>query len=75
VSPDGTKVFVTGYSVGSSTGADYATGAYRASTRHLLWARRYNGPLGNRDDYALGLSVSPRGTKLFVTGESPGTRS
>ena len=44
VSPDGSKVFVTGYSVGSASGYDYATVAYDASTGSELWVKRYDGP-------------------------------
>src|SRR5204862_495983 len=44
VSPDGSKVFVTGSSIGAGTGYDFATVAYDASTGGQLWARRYNGP-------------------------------
>ena len=43
VSPDGSKVFVTGRSTGS-TSADYATVAYDASSGTQLWVKRYNGP-------------------------------
>jgi hypothetical protein len=42
-SPDGTKVFVTGES-GGSTGSDYATLAYDASSGARLWTKRYNDP-------------------------------
>jgi WD40 repeat protein len=67
ISPDGSKVFVTGYSAGATTGADWATIAYNASTGALLWLKRYNGP-GNSDDEAHAVLVSPDGSKVFVTG-------
>jgi hypothetical protein len=36
-SPDGTRVFVTGYSDGIGTGEDFATIAYDASSGATLW--------------------------------------
>jgi WD40 repeat protein len=72
VSPDGSTVFVTGGSVGSTSGGDYATIAYSASTGAKLWLKRYNGP-GNYEDHAHALGVSPSGSTLFVTGESIGS--
>ncbi len=71
-SPDGSKVFVTGYAGVSSGVADYATTAYDASTGSLLWSRRYDGP-SHGNDLAHSLAVSPDGTKVFVTGESQRT--
>ncbi|MDP9329188.1 MAG: PQQ-binding-like beta-propeller repeat protein [Actinomycetota bacterium] len=74
VSSDGSEVFVTGYSYGSTTADDHATVAYDASTGARLWVKRYNGP-GNGYDDANALGVSPDGSKVFVTGESPGSSS
>jgi DNA-binding beta-propeller fold protein YncE len=72
VSPDGSRVFVTGYSEGSTTSDDYATVAYDAATGAVRWGRRYNGP-GNDLDQAFSVGVSPDGSKVFVTGSSYGT--
>lgn len=72
VSPDGTKVFVTGASPGSTSSSDYATIAYDASTGAEVWERRYNGP-GNGFDWAHDVHASPDGTKVIVTGASTGS--
>jgi WD40 repeat protein len=74
LSPDGTKVFVTGTSFESDTGYDYATVAYDANSGRKLWASQYNGPR-NSNDGATSIDASPDGTRVFVTGYSPGLRT
>jgi WD40 repeat protein len=71
VSPDGSKVFVTGYSEGSTTSYDYATVAYDASTGAKLWVKRYDGT--GDFDVATALGMSSDGSKVFVTGYSLGS--
>ncbi len=76
VSPDGSAVFVTGFSKRTLTtrrrgNSDYATIAYDAATGARL---RYNGT-GNREDTAASLGVSPSGRTVFVTGTSTGVSS
>jgi hypothetical protein len=71
-SPDGSKVFVTGWSVGSNATEDYATIAYDAATGARLWVARYEGP-GHGTDEAWAVGASPDGSKVFVTGQSVGT--
>jgi DNA-binding beta-propeller fold protein YncE len=68
VSPDGRRVFVTGFSSSNNAGSRfaYATVAYNAATGAQLWARRYNGPENRSNDFAL--AVSPGGRRVFVTG-------
>jgi outer membrane protein assembly factor BamB len=71
VSPDGSKVFVSGSSDGgpTATKGDYATVAYDAATGAQLWVSRYSGP-GNSEDIATSLAVGPHGTTVYVTGGS-----
>ena len=71
VSPDGSQVFVTGDSYGS-TSADYATVAYDAATRARVWSTRYT---RSGNDSANALGVSPDGSQVFVTGDSYGSTS
>jgi DNA-binding beta-propeller fold protein YncE len=72
ISPDGTTVYVTGFSNSPVTSTDYATIAYDAATGGQKWLARYSGP-GMQIDTALAIGVSPDGTAVFVTGESYGT--
>ena len=63
------NVYVTGWSQGSFTEADYATVKYD-SNGNQLWVARYNGPASG-DDKALALAVDGAGN-VYVTGSSAG---
>src|SRR5205814_2331759 len=69
VSPDGSKVFVTGTSFRSEFDNDFLTVAYDASTGAQLWSARYD---HDDFDYTRAIAVSPDGSKVFVTGASKG---
>jgi hypothetical protein len=62
VSPDGSRVFITG---GSES--VYATVAYNAATGARLWVASYSNGFG-----ALSVAVSPDGSRVFVTGDGMG---
>ncbi|HEY5171728.1 MAG TPA: hypothetical protein VIK54_08385, partial [Acidimicrobiia bacterium] len=66
VSPDGTKVYVTG--TAETRLGEYATVAYDAVNGTQLWVALY----GEDDTYASAssLAVSPDGLKVYVTGWS-----
>jgi DNA-binding beta-propeller fold protein YncE len=67
VSPDGSRVFVTGRSNGLGTRSDYATVAYDAATGAQLWVARWGAP-GIVYDDAWAVAVSPDGSRVIVTG-------
>jgi WD40 repeat protein len=74
VSPDGSTVFVTGWTDEEAGFDDFTTIAYDAAAGAELWVSRYDGPR-NGDDRASALGVSPDGSSVFVTGTSDGGRS
>lgn len=64
------NIYVTGASMGSGTGYDYATIKYSPSGAEL-WVQRYNGPL-NSFDYGNSIAVDGPGN-VYVTGSSAGS--
>jgi len=66
-SPDGTRVFVTGFML--KDGFDYVTVAYDAAAGSRLWVNRY-APSTGGFDWATSLGVSPDGSRVYVTGTS-----
>jgi hypothetical protein len=69
LSPDGSRVFVTGVNSGVGTHVDFATVAYAAANGNELWVARYNGP-GNYQDEGQTIGISGDGSRVFVAGES-----
>jgi hypothetical protein len=73
VSPDGSRVFVTGDSWGGRRDGrlqyDYATVAYDAAAGTRQWAMRYSGPLAGFNS-AIGVVAS--NDRVVVTGQSRG---
>jgi len=62
-------IYVTGYSLGSGTGDDYATIKYDTLGVEQ-WVARYNGP-GNSQDVATAIAVV-NADNIYVTGRSVG---
>lgn len=70
-SPDGARVYVTGYTdTGDPARNDYLTLAYDAATGAILWQATYHGPRGG--DRAETIAVAPDGARVFVTGSIAG---
>jgi len=70
VSPDGSRVFVTGSSEDSGLTSRYTTVAYDAATGSRRWAAAYS--VQHQSARAVAIAVSPQGTRVFVTGGSLG---
>jgi DNA-binding beta-propeller fold protein YncE len=70
VSPDGSRVFVTGTSTDASGTPRYTTVAFDASTGARRWAASYS--VQHLSARAASIAVSPLGTRVFVTGGSAG---
>jgi hypothetical protein len=67
VSPDGSKVFMSGYDCEHRcSSSPLVTLAYDPTSGDRLWASRYSG--GGRG-YSTDLAVSPDGSAVFVTGQ------
>src|SRR5439155_21670520 len=62
------KVYVTGYSFGSSGSADFATLAY-SQAGAPLWTNRYDGAAGGWDE-AEAIAADPTSGQVVVTGYS-----
>ena len=80
VSPDGSKVIVTGYTTGEgrdylgnpTVASDYLTVAYDAATGGEIWAGVYGSVPGGSDS-AAGVAVDAAegsGVRIFVTGST-----
>jgi hypothetical protein len=66
-SADGSRVFVTGESLGRSSETDFATIAYDGADGRRLWVKRSGGSDG---DAAVGAATTPDGSSVVVTGVS-----
>lgn len=71
VSPDSSKVYVTGRSDLPETGADYLTIAYDRDG-NVLWTKRHTGIGGIAPDEAFAIKASPDNEKVYVTGYTTG---
>jgi hypothetical protein len=68
---DSGDVYVTGYSIGSGTGSDYATIRYNA-LGDSIWVQRYDGP-ANGEDGPAAVAVDRGARAIIVTGYSTDT--
>lgn len=73
----GDAVYVTGRSMGSGTGWDYATIAYALNNGNELWTKRYDGAAhGNDMAYAIAAHCGAGDLRaVYVTGQSWGGSS
>jgi WD40 repeat protein len=68
-SPDGSTVYVAGFTEASNRARDFVTLAYRASTGSLRWVRRYDGPRDSNDNVK---AMTVSGSRVFVAGYRTG---
>ncbi|SNT49158.1 PQQ-like domain-containing protein [Asanoa hainanensis] len=71
VTPDGSKVVITGTSADSDAGTDYVTIAYDTATGRQRWLGRYEGLVGASDSaHAIAMAAGKDGVRMYVTGQS-----
>ncbi|MFF4826960.1 PQQ-binding-like beta-propeller repeat protein [Streptomyces sp. NPDC001312] len=71
VTPDGSKVVITGTSSDSDAGSDYVTIAYDTANGDQVWLGRYDGLVGSLDSgHAIAVDATKDGVRMFVTGQS-----
>jgi hypothetical protein len=71
IDPKGDAIYATGWSAGPGEyNLDYGTIAVDTATGGILWDARYDGVGVHAPDEVFGLTVSPKGDQVFVTGLS-----
>jgi hypothetical protein len=70
-SSDGSRVVVTGKSIGSGTGQDVATLAYDLYSGRWLWTRRFDA-VAHLDDIPAAIALAPDSSRVAVAGSSGG---
>jgi DNA-binding beta-propeller fold protein YncE len=73
LSPDGTRVYVTGGREIAGT-LDYETIVLDAPTGATVWEATFDGA-ANGDDAAMAIGIGPSGAKVYVSGRSDGATS
>ena len=73
-SPDGRSVYVGGITAPTPGELDYVTIAYDATNGTEQWVSLYKGLGAGGTNSLSDLAVSPDGKRVYVTGESAGTR-
>lgn len=74
VSTDGSELYAGGITTATDGSLDYVVLTYRTLDGRLLWTRTYSGAKPAGVDALKDIGVSPDGTRVYVTGESSGTR-
>jgi DNA-binding beta-propeller fold protein YncE len=69
LAPDGSRLYVTGYQ-GDGRDEDFATVAYNVATGKPIWVSTYDAD--RRRDRTTAIAVDPDGSRVYVTGVSPG---
>jgi hypothetical protein len=64
MSPDGSKLFVTGDTYSTTGTSAYATLSYDAATGHPEWLATYFKPSTSAES----ITASPDGSRVYVTG-------
>jgi hypothetical protein len=73
-SADGSRIYLTGQSIGRSGASQFATIAYDAQTGAQLWVRRYAGPVATHQ-VSPRLAASPTDDVVYLAGTAFGLRA